>query len=212
MYSELIKWSPLLGVIIAGSFAIFQIKANNVTNARIKWLDNLKQVVTDFLSEGAIIQLKHGIQKEIDERGVENEISKDAKDFSLQLIKDLLEHLKLIELKYNLIVINLNPKEPLHQKLEKHLKDYMDLFNEMPLKKKSNDHKALMRTLEAHSDTLSLLIRYTIKLEWERTKRTSCNWRWYKKCGKGKGILDEALNLELLPERPYIPAEKYKLD
>jgi hypothetical protein len=206
MDKEIIPWLPLLVTLVAGIFALFQIKSNNITNARLKWLDNLKQVLTDFLSECTILQLKEGVSKGIKEIGLENNISSTTLDYLKRLDESIIEHLKIIESKYSLIKLNLNPKEILHQKLEELLDDYMSLFNEIPEKKATKDYNALTRQMEAYSGTLVLLIRYIMKLEWEKTKRTYLSRMFYMNIGKGKTLIFEAVNLKLMPERP--PKEK----
>jgi hypothetical protein len=201
MNQEITPWLPLIVVLVAGIFALFQIKSNNITNARIKWLENLKQVLTDFLSECTILQLKEGVSKGINEMGQKAEISEITLLYRNKLNESTIEHLKIIESKHDLIKLNLNPKEVLHQKLEELLDNYMKLFNEIPEKKTVEEYNALIRKMESHSDTLVLLSRYIMKLEWEKTKRTYLLKKWYMKFGQGKEILWEALELKLLPER-----------
>lgn len=86
--------------------------------------------------------------------------------------ESIIEHLKIIESKHNLIKLNLNPKENLHKKLETLLDEYMDLFNQIPTQKTIESYNLLTRKKSAHSDTIILLIRYVMKLEWEKTKRS----------------------------------------
>lgn len=58
MNEEITRRLPLLVASLTGFIALYQIRSNNITNARIKWLENLKQVLTDFISESMIFQLK----------------------------------------------------------------------------------------------------------------------------------------------------------
>ncbi len=201
MNKEITQWLPLLVTIVAGIFALSQIKSNNITNARIKWLENLKQVLTDFLSECTILQLKEGVSKGIYEKGQKTPVSDNTLAYLNKINESTIEHLKIIESKHDLIKLNLNPKEILHQKLEKLLDDYMELFNKIPEKKTTEDYNALTRKMGAYSDTLVLLIRFIMKLEWEKTKRTFIFRKWYMKFGNGKKMLIEASNIKLLPER-----------
>ncbi len=204
MSDNVTKWIPLLVVILAGIFALFQIRSNNITNARIKWLENLKQLVADFLSELTILQLKESMSKAINLRGETERIPQEAADFSSKLSQSIIDHLKFIELKHDLIKLNLNPKEILHKKLEYLLDSYMLLFNKIPSENIIENLTKLIRSLRAHSDTMILLVRYIMKLEWEKTKRSYFSRKWYMGFGKGKKILEEALNLSLLPERPIL--------
>ncbi|MBP4143236.1 hypothetical protein J3S90_15655 [Flavobacterium sp. P4023] len=199
MNEEITRWLPLLVVTLAGIFALSQIRSNNITNARIKWLENLKQMLTDFIMESTVFQLKEGVSKGIEEIKQKDKISEDAKLFLNKINDSTFEHLKIIDCKYNLILLNLNPKEKLHQKLENLLEQYMNMFNQIPAQKNLNDYNILIRKMTPHSDTIILLVRYVMKLEWEKTKRSYFSRIFYLKFGKGKEILHEALNLKLLP-------------
>ena len=87
MNQEITRWLPLLVVTVAGFFALSQIKSNNITNARIKWLENLKQVLTDFISESSSFQFKEGISVGISKNNPKAEISEYAQSF----LKEVLE-------------------------------------------------------------------------------------------------------------------------
>lgn len=201
MNEEITRWLPLLATLVAGIFALSQIRSNNITNARIKWLENLKQVLTDFLSECFILQMKEGLSKGINERGEKAKIPETSMAYLNKINESTIEHLRIIESKHDLIKLNLNPKEDLHQKLETLLDNYMDLFNKIPAQKSTDEYNALLRKMSAHSDTIVLLIRYIMKLEWEKTKRPYLSRKWYMNFGKGRVTLHEALCLSLLPER-----------
>lgn len=203
MNQEITRWLPLLVVTVAGFFALSQIKSNNITNARIKWLENLKQVLTDFISESSSFQFKEGISIGISKNNPKAEISEYAQSFLNKITESTIDHLKIIESKHDLIKLNLNPKEILHQKLEILLDEYMEMFNQIPSQNKINDYTVLIRKMSAHSHTIILLARYIMKLEWEKTKRSYFSRIFYMKFGNGKNILHEALNLNLLSIKEY---------
>jgi len=202
MNEEITRWLPLLVASLAGTFALWQIRSNNITNARIKWLENLKQVLTDFISESTIFQLKEGVSKGIVVKSQIVGLSETEHSYLNKITESTPEHLKIIESKHNLIKLNLNPKESLHQKLEALLDEYMDLFNEIPTQRSHDNYNLLTRKMSAYSDTIILLIRYVMKLEWEKTKRPYLSRIFYMKYGKGRELLTEALNLDLLPIKP----------
>lgn len=196
MYIEFIKWLPLLIALLTGGFALVQIRSNNITNSRIRWLENLKQLVSDFFAECAILQIKEGISIGINER---RKLSPTDKEIQLQYDKineSTVEVLRNIELKYNLIILNLNPLEDLHQQFEKILEDYMDLFNQIPKIKEPIEYVGLIRRMKPYSDALTKLTRYILKLEWEKTKRSYLSKQYYMKLGKGGVIKKKALSLK----------------
>lgn len=199
MNEEISRWLPLLTAILAGIFALSQIRSNNITNARIKWLENLKQLLTEFLSECMVLQLSEGLKKGLAEKNPNEPVSDSMKTYLNKINESTFDKLKIIESKHNLIKLNLNPKEELHQKLEKLLDHYMKLFNEIPIQTNLDDHNFLGRKMNSYSDTIILLIRYVMKLEWEKTKRPFLSRIFYMSWGKGKELLTEALNLKLIP-------------
>jgi hypothetical protein len=201
MEIKIIQWIPLIVAFTAGGFALRQIRSNNITNARIKWLDNLKQILTDFFSECAILQLKQGLIIGIDEQYQTSPMEDSIRSYYSRIAESTFEHLKLVSSKYDLIKFNLSPKEALHLKLEKLLDTYMELFNEMPKHKTTESYNALTRKMSAYSDTIVLLARYVMKIEWEKTKRHYISRIYFMKLARGRLLLKEALGLELLPER-----------
>ena len=196
MYEKFIQWLPILVVFIAGAFALHQIRSNNITNARIKWLENLKQIISDFFSECAILQLKWGLLQRIDEESKLTTTNQNIQSFYDKINDSIIDNLKIIESKHDLIKLNLNPKENLHLKFENILDIYMRIIDEIPSNKNLEKYEGLVKGLAAYSETLKLLIRYIMKLEWEKTKRSYLSKYCYMKFGKGKKILKEAMSLK----------------
>lgn len=202
MFMKIVQWLPLIIAFIAGSFALYQIRSNNITNSRLRWLDNLKQVITDFICEITTLQIKKGILTSFDERREKSDsISQNRTEYYNELTESLIDHLKIVESKYLLIKFAINPHEKLHKKFEDLLEQYMVLFNEIPIKNNLEDFNALNRKMDAYSETMALIARYIMKLEWEKIKRSNLSKLYYMKFGKGKILLKEALEIKLLPER-----------
>ncbi|HTN21186.1 MAG TPA: hypothetical protein VL125_11955 [Pelobium sp.] len=197
MYKEFITWLPLLIALLTGGFALVQIRSNNITNSRIRWLENLKHLVSDFSAECAILQMKEGISMGVNERRKSNPTNKDIQSQYDRINESTVDVLRNIELKYNLIILNLNPLEDLHQQFEKILEDYMDLFNQIPKNKTPVEYVGLIRLMKPYSDALTQLTRYILKLEWEKTKRSYLSKQFYMKLGKGKIIKRKALELKV---------------
>src|SRR4051812_4807353 len=181
MYQTFLQWLPLIIVFVAGSLALHQIRVNNITNARIKWLDNLKQLISEFFSEAATILLKEGLVVEIDRKRAEKkDLLNYVESFSDEMRKSIVGHLKVIGIKHNLILLNLNPKEEIHMKFEQLLEDYMKLFNDIPEKKyQQESFEEIVEKMSAYSGTLTLLARFIMKLEWEKTKRSFISRKYY---------------------------------
>lgn len=192
MQEDLTKWLPLIAVVITGFFALKQIRTNNITNARIKWLEVVKTLITDFFAESSILTIKKGVEKHINKMRSIGHNPNDAEAFAKEVGNDTLDHLKIIEIKYDLIKLNLNPKEDLHTNFEKILDIYMSKINQIPIKE-GEEYRQLSQEMSKCYDKLLLLARYIMKLEWEKTKRQTLSFAWYMRFGKGKSIRKEAL-------------------
>jgi hypothetical protein len=199
MDQKFVQWLPLIIALIGGLTALYQIRSNNITNARIRWLENFKHLLSEFVSECTALIIEDGVSKSFNEKQ-EEVISEMAKSYYGKIIERTVDHLKVIESNHDLIKLNLNPKEELHIKFEKVLDAYMGYVNKLPVCKSFEEYSELTKKMHPYSHTLTLLARYIIKLEWERTKKSFLYKVYYMKFGKGKTILNEALNLQILPE------------
>ena len=161
MISEFIKWLPLIVTFVAGAFALLQINTNNITNARIKWLETFKQILSDFFSESMILQLKDGVTK-----GIKSDTGPQLRlqNINDRLTESYFEHLKVLVMKYYLIKLNLNPNEDIHQKLDLLLEEYMNLINLLPQEADQTKQTTILRDLTALSDRIILFNRFLVKL------------------------------------------------
>lgn len=190
----IISWLPLIGVIIAGSFAIAQIRLNNITNSRIKWLDGLKALIADFNSEVFRLSLNKSVVKRIDSLKEQGYSSNLADDFASTVNNGLVKQLKVIQYKFYMIRLNLNPKEDLHIALTEVIDYLMDLINQIP-KTTNEQHPELVEKMTACSDRIVLIARLIFKLEWEKLKRNWLFRKLYLNFGAGESIRKEILEL-----------------
>lgn len=51
-------WATLMAGFITGIFAIWQIRKNAVTNARISWIENMRRELSNFLSQANLLNIK----------------------------------------------------------------------------------------------------------------------------------------------------------
>ena len=190
------QWLPIFVVFIAGFFALHQIRSNNITNARIKWLDNLKLSVADFFSEATGLLMKEGVARAINLRR-QNEPNKEQHQLDYDKMNySVMEHLQTIELKYSLLKLNLNPKEKLHMNFEKLLESFMDLINKTP-DTSDSEYSSLLKEITICNNKLIEISRYIIKLEWERTKRSYISRLYYKRLGKGRRLMIEGIDITI---------------
>jgi|GEM_PF-3264309 len=199
MNLSFIQLLPLIITFVAGSFALWQIRSNNVTNARIKWLDNFKQIITDFIAEICILQMKDGIITGLEELSASTSmpLPTGAQKYIDNYQGSIQDHLKVIEQKYYLLKLNLNPKEELHTKLEMLLEAHVAIVNRIPLAKNKKEHDQLTREMRPYTDCMTLLTRHIMKLEWEKIKRPLPSRVYYFRFGKGKLLKKEATGLAI---------------
>jgi hypothetical protein len=191
---EFIQWAPLIVALIAGLFALMQIRLNNITNARIRWLDALRQLVADFSSEVISLSIKMGVISHVDALRESGHHSNLAEEFTKALNGEKIPQLQRIQLKYDLIRLNLNPKEEIHIQMETILDRYMDMINEIPIKEGEELHK-LNVDMRVGYEKLILISRLVMKLEWEKAKQVPFRYWVFMKCGLGKTIKQEALSI-----------------
>lgn len=195
MLFKYIHWLPLIIAFIAGSFALIQIRVNNITNARLKWLDSLKNHLADFNSEVFKLSMNKAVVKKIDELEAAGSKSETAENFAKTVNAGLIDHLKIIQHKFDMIRLNLNPKEDLHISLMNLLDNYMALLNKIP-KMDVKGQAELAKEMSTCSEKLILVVRFILKLEWEKIKKSSINYYWYMHFGKGEKLKTEALSVE----------------
>lgn len=179
------EWLPF-ATVVAGWFALRQIRLNNITNARIKWLETLRQTLADFISEVTSLSLIIGVDRGIDELKRNGEFSGNPSVRSV-FTEELPKQLQRIQLKYDLIRLNLNPKENLHSHLEHLLDQYMKMVNRLP-ETDSNGIGALIKEMRECAEKLVAVVRVILKLEWEKTKRSRFSFYYFMRFGKGKEL------------------------
>ncbi|HTB99400.1 MAG TPA: hypothetical protein VK705_01835 [Ferruginibacter sp.] len=179
----------------AGIFALWQIRSNNITNAKLRWLDNFKTVVSEFLSEGSTLVFKSNVCSGLFEK-IKTHPNEEAEKYANKLHQELLEDIKMVDLKYYLVKLALDPKEKVHSNFELMLTQYIVVLNMTPL---SNEDERLLITkqLRNYSENFISLNRYITKLEWEKIKRNDLSRWYYTKFGEGKKLLNEALLVQL---------------
>lgn len=151
----------IIGALIAGLFAMRQIKSNNITNARIKWLKRLKELIGMFVVSCNTIAFKYI-----------TDVNKKS------------EHEQRILDTLNEIILNLNPSECAHQRFQKLIEIHADnvfrLYREVSVKNTPNEDNFLAS--EAKVKKLAKLI---LKLEWEAAKKSTSDYEDYLNYGKG---------------------------
>lgn len=110
---------PILVALLAGLLALFQVKANIISSARIEWTQNLRKVVSQYLSE--IIFLNYNL-REVLKLYNENkkQEAKNLYDKQADSVKKVNEYGNQVKLFLN------NKKETEHFELQKSIEKYYE--------------------------------------------------------------------------------------
>jgi hypothetical protein len=189
--------SVITAAIIAGLSAMWQIKSNKITSARLEWLQNLKSLISTYIKSSVIIS------KYLTQIDSMNEMMKEAENKSMNLEGDkeidkmlrrritedrIVAVEKLIE-SHSLIILNLNPKEDAHNRfvilLNNHLNRVNWLSANPPGKEPSASWKSQYDSFNQYQTALLNFSQLILKLEWEKAKRNWISYIWWQNC---KGI------------------------
>lgn len=190
MHENLASITTIIAALVTGFLAVNQIRINNITNARLKWLEDLKKLVTDFYSDCSVLSVNSGILKGFD-YSTDKKRDDKLREFQHDFIKEIVGLVKKIDNKYELIRLHLNPYEEAHILFEKQLVDYMKLINVLPTIKDLNEFVPIAAKMRSNTDFSMKVLRGIMKLEWEKTKHPIWYKIYYVRFGNGKKILDQ---------------------
>lgn len=148
--------------LLAGLIALYQVKANVISNARIKWIDEFKTNVSEFISSTNESLYAYDLYLKGDKA--------EKEYFIMAYIATNKSH--VLE---NKIRLNLNLEEHLHVSIGTQLDNVKKIMNNQKLKV---EEKEDLVAQEFHH-----LVNFTskmIKLEWEKSKKMFYS-RWWNK-------------------------------
>lgn len=149
---------PILIALLAGIIALYQVKLNNITSARIRWIESLRLIISKYISEldDLNTRISNVITRVSEGEGL-NKVFNEKYDMMRKSIKT-------INQLGNQIKLYLNPNENLHSKLESHL----DKFEERSLK---DFHETQMNELKQLSSHCINTARDILKKEWDKASK-----------------------------------------
>jgi hypothetical protein len=161
-----VDYLPLLIAIFTAIFALIQIKSNHITQSRIKWIDELRKNVSEFLVviRSMNTKISNLISLLADLRVSGKEYEPGKKKLFDEHYPPLAEDIQKASLLINLIVLSLNDNEEKHKKLMDRLQDFVEKA------KTSYDKKEMKEFYDVESDCVALS-KSILKEEWDRTKR-----------------------------------------
>ncbi len=142
----------ILIALIAGSVALFQVKSNIISSARIKWIESLRTSISELYETSlatALIQVNRKMTNENSDENYNKYVNAHSKFFILS----------------NKIKMQLNLKEDEHKQLE-NLIDKVELLLD-PKNKDSIDQDIV----ESELKEIVKISRKIFKKEWNKSKR-----------------------------------------
>lgn len=134
----------VVGPIVSVYITKRQIHASVVSSNRQKWIDNLRDQLSEVITSIRILSLHRSLEK------IEN-----------SELNDRIEKLVLLEAKINLL---LNPNEADHKTLSGTIRKAIDTIGAGNEREKRMDAQELLKSLLSQS-------QFVLKREWERVKR-----------------------------------------
>jgi hypothetical protein len=150
----------IIAILITGVIALYQVKMNIITKARVEWIESLRETLCEYFKEASttMIILKDmlGDSDCKNARGIEDILTEDYPKF-----RDA--NLKIMKLASK-IRLYLNNKEEKHIEIENTINKIDIYLNN------SNIRELKYNILKADIDHIILLSREIINEEWAKTK------------------------------------------
>ncbi|MEI6766788.1 MAG: hypothetical protein WCM76_14250 [Bacteroidota bacterium] len=166
---------PLIIAILTAIFALFQMKSNHVTQSRIKWIDDLRKNICEFISIMNSINVQ--ISNMVDEI---SKLDRDSDDYAtdrekifVNYYKGLAEDHKNADFLINQIDLSLNDSEMKHTRLVEQLGTFAE-------KSKESHQKKELEKLDLLKADCIKLSKEVLKDEWEKAKRTKIGYKCYR--------------------------------
>ncbi len=132
-----------------------QVSANNISQARINWIQDLRVVLSEFVGEIAGTNFHLMLLEDDDDSNTDEE-----KDLKKELLRNLLPKLEKIEELAFKSKLFLNPNEKQHRDLESEINKYIGLISEKEIRKVKNSGENVLK-----------LSRIVLKSAWEQAKK-----------------------------------------
>ena len=158
--SIIILYTPLFVVIIAGIFAVIQVRLNHNSNYRLKWIEGFRNSISTLICEtnDYTVTLTKIIMDERKNKANE-EGSKDDMIRFQNAIKNTTKYL-------NEVLLFLDPKDKKHQEIIK----YIDLI-EYACKDSSPKVEDFTKSVGQHFDKLINLSQIEISRQWKKSRK-----------------------------------------
>lgn len=145
--------------------ALAQVKENNISSARIQWIQELRPLLANLISNASLFSSSSLELKNYFDKSKESDLTKSEKEELVKLHHGTMEKLDLIQLDYNQIKLFLNKDEKAHKDLDTVIHNYIMMAGAKSLGKEIE--------IEVNEDQLIDKSRTVLKNAWEQAKNIS---------------------------------------
>lgn len=147
--------------LIAAIIALYQVKSNIISNARITWIENLRNAITDYTVEVlSYVVIIHNIMNKA--KGKSNDEIKNIVKKEYQLCFDSLKKIDILGKK---ILLYLNSEEKEHKKIETKIKNIRTNLIKDHIQKLGKDK------IESDIQEIIETSKCIFKKEWTKSKK-----------------------------------------
>jgi hypothetical protein len=145
---------PVGLALVAGMIALYQVKANVVSSARIKWIEDLREAMSELYQTGIMATLHYHLHKK----------EQNADESNVKYQKYVQSHSRFLILS-NKIKLLVNTKEENHKKLVDSLSKVELLLSD------AQERDVSQREVEVELEEMVKISRKIFKKEWNKSKK-----------------------------------------
>jgi hypothetical protein len=156
------NWLTILLALIAGLIALYQVKSNVISSARITWIENLRLT----LSEYCVVVIDTATLKEKYQILIDNKEKEKKFDEKFEELKsDVFNNNSKMHKLGKKALLYLNSSNPNHKEIETSINEIFKHLNEKEIKNIN------IKLLEEKTDIIISTSKQVFREEWKKSKR-----------------------------------------
>lgn len=156
---------PIIVAILGGLLAIYQVKMNIIKSARIKWIENLRDTLSHFISATSNIEHTLDLMTSDVDKGINPD--KAFYNHSTSFIGSANESVRYA----TKISLYLNILEPIHKELASKI-DHFIVISTDAFDKKGEERSKAKKIIGKNIQEIVRLSQKIIKIEWDRVSKS----------------------------------------
>ena len=158
--------------LIAGFIALFQVRKNVISAARTKWIEDLREVVSKYITELNSVLVLYDNMKFYSKKLIEKKIAPNENDnFISTKYNPYLQNTKIVEQLHLKIILYLNPHDNNHKSVINNLVEINGILSDVMTAKNSVLLKDLNNMVQPHIEFIIEMMQKIFVLEHSKSKR-----------------------------------------